>query len=374
MKIENNKNSKILAVDDNPANLGILFHYLSTFDFTVLLVQNGEKALRAAANENPDIILLDIMMPDMDGFEICQCLKESEKTKDIPVIFMSALTDTMDKVKGFKLGAVDYITKPFQQEEVLARVKIHLRIRELEKSLKEQNIQLQKEIAERIQAEEIRRKYAEDLEREREKSDKLLLNILPVKVANELKEKGKTKPESFENVTVFFSDLVNFTPISARYNPEFVISELNEMFTDFDDIMSKHYCERIQIVGDAYLAVCGMPVRNEQHAENMIKAAKEVISYLQNRNNGAKQPWQIRIGIHSGEVVGGVVGIRKYSYNVFGDAINTASRTESHSEPMKINVSETTYQKVKNKFSFRERKAIEVKGKGKMKMYFLENI
>ncbi len=143
------------------------------------------------------------------------------------------------------------------------------------------------------------------------------------------------------------------------------------MFTVFDDIMTKHKCERIKTIGDAYLAVSGMPLKNKDHAENMIKAASEIKNYLEDRNKTTEVKWRIRIGIHSGKVVGGIVGVRKYIYDVFGDTINTASRMESNSEPMRINVSEATYSILKDKFNFIERNTIEVKGKGSMKMYFL---
>lgn len=209
--------------------------------------------------------------------------------------------------------------------------------------------------------------------REKEKSEKLLLNILPEAVANDLKENGQTIPRTFENVTVFFSDIVTFTNISAAMEPVLLISELNDLFTNFDDIIEKHSCERIKTIGDAYLAVCGMPQENPNHAENMILAAKEIIHYLNERNSTHSIQWKIRIGIHTGKVVGGVVGVKKYIYDVFGDTINTCSRMESNSLPMKINISETTYQLTRDKFTFQERKIQEVKGKGLVKMYFVES-
>ncbi len=214
-------------------------------------------------------------------------------------------------------------------------------------------------------------KINKDLTVEKHKSDKLLLNILPARVANDLKESGQTTPESFENVSVYFSDIVGFTKISADLEPKLLIDELDDIFTGFDNIMEKNCCERIKTIGDAYLAVCGMPERNENHAYNIVKSATEIIQYLETRNRGSEIQWKIRIGIDSGKVVGGVVGVKKYIYDVFGDTINTASRMESKSEPMKINVSEATYQVVKDKFSFIAREPFEVKGKGKMMMYFL---
>jgi class 3 adenylate cyclase/Flp pilus assembly protein TadD len=217
-----------------------------------------------------------------------------------------------------------------------------------------------------------KKKANQSLSFEKAKSDKLLLNILPVRVANDLKEKGKTEPESFENVTVYFSDIVGFTHLSTQLEPKVLISELSNIFTAFDNIVEKNQCERIKTIGDAYFCVCGMPEENSHHAENIVQSAIEIIGYLRERNHTSQFKWKIRIGIHTGKVVGGVVGVKKYIYDVFGDTINTASRMESNSEPMKINLSETTYQIIKDKFKVIERGSIPVKGKGEMKMYFVD--
>jgi class 3 adenylate cyclase len=210
-----------------------------------------------------------------------------------------------------------------------------------------------------------------ELEVEKEKTEELLLNTLPLKVVNDLKENGKTNPESFDDVTVYFSDIVGFTKLSAELAPDILIHELNDIFTAFDDIMVRHKCERIKTIGDAYLAVCGMPEKRKDHAKKMINAALEIRKFLENRNASSDIEWKIRIGIHSGRVVGGIVGVRKYIYDVFGDTINTTSRMESNSEPMQINVSETTYDLVKDNFQFIKRKPMNIKGKGLSNMYFL---
>ena len=151
-----------------------------------------------------------------------------------------------------------------------------------------------------------------------------------------------------------------------------LIAELNDLFTAFDDIIYKHHCERIKTIGDAYMAVCGMPQEDENHAENMVLAALEILDFLKTRNTTSEIQWNIRIGIHSGRVVGGIVGVRKYIYDVFGDTINTAARMETNSETMRINVSHVTYDLLKDKFNFSERPVVEVKGKGSLKMYFVE--
>ncbi|MDX9977017.1 MAG: adenylate/guanylate cyclase domain-containing protein [Candidatus Cloacimonadales bacterium] len=204
---------------------------------------------------------------------------------------------------------------------------------------------------------------------EKDKSEKLLLNILPFEVAKELKERGSTKPQSFDNVTVMLSDLVNFTQITSELEPEIVIEELNEIFTMFDYFIGKYECERIKTIGDAYLAVCGLPEENDNHARNVVNAALEIVNFIQERNKVSDIQWSIRIGVHTGKVVGGIIGIKKYIYDIFGDTINTASRIENNCLPMQVSVSETTYNIVKDDFCFEKNKGVEIKGKGYVDIY-----
>ena len=210
-----------------------------------------------------------------------------------------------------------------------------------------------------------------ELAEEKQKSDSLLLNILPSRVANDLKEQGRTEPESFPEVTVFLSDFVAFTRLATTLEPSVLIHELNDIFTAFDNIVEKNNCERIKTIGDAYLCVCGMPTPNPDHAPNIVRSAVEIVDYLDERNKSSEIQWKIRIGIHTGKVVGGVVGVKKYIYDVFGDTINTASRMETLSEPMRINISDTTRHHLDNQFPLEEREPVQVKGKGLMNMYFV---
>ncbi len=204
---------------------------------------------------------------------------------------------------------------------------------------------------------------------EKEKSDQLLINILPIEIAKQLKDNGKSIPKSFDDVTVLFSDLVNFTEISSHLSPIQVIEELNDLFTEFDNIIEENMGERIKTIGDAYLAVCGMPEPNPLHAINIVKSAVQIVQFVQKRNMSSPIQWSVRIGVHTGKVVGGVVGIKKYIYDIFGDTINTTSRIESQTLPMQINVSETTFELVKNHFSFEVDKEVHLKGKGVIKLY-----
>ena len=212
----------------------------------------------------------------------------------------------------------------------------------------------------------------ESLEAEKEKSAKLLRNLLPERVIADLQENGASKPERFEHVTVLFSDIVGFTDRCAALDPEVVLAELTDIFTEFDRIFTRHNCERIKTIGDAYLCVSGLPTPTDQHCANILAGAGEALHYLENRNLVKSHVWRMRFGVHTGRVVGGIVGTEKYIYDIFGDTVNTAARMEQLSEPMRINVSQAVRDTAPETFRFLERPAQEVKGKGMMKMYFLD--
>lgn len=205
------------------------------------------------------------------------------------------------------------------------------------------------------------------------KNEELLENILPKKVVEELRDNGCTNPEHYNNVSILFTDIVGFTDISKKMQPHILIKELNEIFTNFDLIIEKYNCVRIKTIGDAYMAVCGLPNPDEKSAKNMVSAALECRKYLEERNKTADYKWTIRLGIHTGEVVAGIVGVKKYIYDVFGDAVNVASRMETSSEEMRINVSEAVFEQVKDDFKFTSRGEKEIKGKGLMKLYFVDS-
>lgn len=208
---------------------------------------------------------------------------------------------------------------------------------------------------------------------EKQKSDDLLLNILPHEVAEELKQKGETAARHHEEVSVLFTDFVNFTSSSEKIGVQEVLNELNICFTAFDNIMMKHGLEKIKTIGDAYLAVSGLPASNPQHAQQAIKAALDIISFIGERRKAHPNALEIRVGIHSGSVIAGIVGVKKFAYDIWGDTVNTAARMEQNGEKGKVNVSEVTYQLVKNDFACTHRGKIHTKGKGDMDMYFVEN-
>ncbi len=209
-----------------------------------------------------------------------------------------------------------------------------------------------------------------ELQAEKLRSDELLLNILPEEVAEELKEKGKAEAHYFDHVTVLFTDFANFTQASEQLQPRQLVQELHECFTAFDNIIERNGLEKIKTVGDAYLAVCGLPAADPQHAQKTVQAAIEIRDFIEKRRRN-ENVFEIRIGIHSGSVVAGIVGIKKFAYDIWGDTVNTAARMEQNSEAGKVNISEITYELVKHDFECAYRGEVEAKGKGKMDMYFV---
>jgi adenylate cyclase len=211
--------------------------------------------------------------------------------------------------------------------------------------------------------------------KQKERSDELLLNILPAEVAEELKATGGSIAKHFDNVTVMLTDFVGFTSAGERMSAQELVQELDTCFRAFDDIIVKYGIEKIKTIGDGYLAVCGLPKANPQHATNMVNAAIGISNYMHDRKLKMEdKTFDIRIGLHSGNVVAGIVGIKKFAYDIWGDTVNTAARMEQNCEPGKINISQTTYDLLNGRFNCNYRGEIEAKNKGDLSMYFVETI
>ncbi len=214
----------------------------------------------------------------------------------------------------------------------------------------------------------------EELSREKQKSDVLLYNILPYETAQEIKLNGFAEPKYYEKVSVLFTDFQGFTNIASKMNPNELVVELNACFEAFDRIIEKYGIEKIKTIGDAYMAAAGLPVPSSTHAENIVKAALEIRDFISERKIEKKGVgFELRLGISTGPVVSGIVGKKKFQYDIWGDTVNIAARMETNSEPGKINISESTYELVKNKFDCLPRGKMKVKGKGEMNMYFIEH-
>ena len=215
--------------------------------------------------------------------------------------------------------------------------------------------------------------YYRNISREKKRSEHLLLNILPAETARELKQNGKVDAVKFENVTVLFTDFVQFSKIAEQVNPEQLVKSLDYYFKAFDTITTKYGLEKIKTIGDSYMCASGLPTLNPSHASNAVLAAKEMIDLVKSRLDAVDDlsHFEIRVGLHTGPVVAGIVGIKKWQYDIWGDTVNIASRMESMSKPGRVNLSEKTYMEIKDKFSCEYRGEIEVKSHGPLKMYFL---
>jgi class 3 adenylate cyclase len=356
----------ILIVDDKADNIRLLSSMLTDQGYSVRKALNGSMALTAVETLPPDLILLDITMPGMSGYEVCQQIKAKEKTQEIPIIFLSALDETLDKVKAFQVGGVDYITKPFQVEEVLIRLSTHLTIHQQRQQLLKQQAALEAEIQER--------KLVElELQWQRQRSDELLFSILPCRIAELLKQECQTIASSFDNVTVLFADLVSFTSLAAKADPIQLVALLNEIFSAFDQLVEKYGVEKIKTIGDAYMVVGGVPTPQADHAHAIAALALEMQQEIQRFTTPLGDPIQLRIGLHSGAVVAGVIGTKKFSYDLWGDTVNLASRMESQGMPGRIQITEKTYGIIHHEFHCQQRGTIEVKGWGELPTYWLEN-
>lgn len=221
-----------------------------------------------------------------------------------------------------------------------------------------------------------RSKYTARIAKEKERSDELLKNILPVAVAEELKENGVVKTRYYDNVTVLFTDFEGFTKLSERMTAEELVKEIDHCYRKFDEIIEHHGLEKIKTIGDAYMCAAGLPEPSADHAHRAVKAAKDIVHFIEElkRERAAKgqQHFSIRVGLNTGPVVAGVVGTRKFAYDIWGDTVNVAARLESASEIGRVNISHTVYQLVKNDFETTHRGKVKAKNKGEIDMYFVE--
>lgn len=328
---------KILIVDDDIDTLQLVGTMLERQGFTIVAANNGVKALDLAKNETPDLILLDVMMPGMDGYEVCRRLKADPDTVDIPVMFLTAKTDAVNEENGFEVGAVDYIHKPFSGPILLARVKTQLA--------------LQDALSEARDA--------------RNEADELLHALLPQKAADEIRDLGTVIPKRHDNVAVLFADVTNFTAYCDQHEPEDVVSRLDALFVIFERLAAKHGLEKIKTIGDGFMAVAGLLNQVEDPVGSTVRCGLEMASTLIDAELG----WEVRVGVNTGPVVAGVVGQERYQFDIWGDTVNVAARMLELSKPSTVAVPEDIWKQVSGEFDADELGALEVKGKGKISVY-----
>ena len=352
-----NSKACILIVDDDSLNRMLLSSSLEAQGHVFDMAENGRIGWQMLQQKSYDTVLLDLIMPEMDGFELLSLMKADDRLRHIPVIVISSADDLEDIIRCIEMGATDHLPKPFDPHLLMARLNASL---------------ANKRFHDQEQA------YLEIIQSEREKSDKLLQSILPVKIAEELKENGSVKPLLFNSVSVLFTDCIGFTRVSEQMLPHELVDELDGLFSQFDAVCQRNRMEKLKTIGDAYMCAGGLPLRNCTHAVDACLAALEFRDFMlqmaEIKKYLNKPFWELRIGVHSGPVIAGVIGTKKFAYDIWGDTVNTASRMESAGEPGKVNISEDTYNLVKEFFNCDYRGKIEAKGKGEVDMYFVNDI
>jgi class 3 adenylate cyclase/ActR/RegA family two-component response regulator len=352
------RNATILIVDDQEANIELLEGILADDYTNVKSTSDPRRALPLFNALAPDLILLDLHMPHLDGFAVMEQLQACiPPGAYVPILVLTADVSPDVKQRALSEGAKDFLSKPFDPDEVLARIKNLLETRLLHLQLENRN---------RILAQAMH-----ELDAERELSEQLLLNVLPHSIADRLKHEKGIIADRFSEATVLFADIANFTPVSSRLAPEEVVLWLNDVFSSLDRLVEQHRVEKIKTIGDCYMMVSGLPTPRPDHAEVAAELALALRDEMANRIAPHGRPMRMRIGIHSGPVIAGVIGTDKFAYDLWGDTVNTASRMESHGVEGAIQVTETTYQRLQPCYEFEERGIVEIKGKGVMRTYFL---
>ena len=342
--------SRVLVVDDNGSNRELLSRRLQRQGHTVLLAEDGARALDLVEQEAIDLVLLDLIMPGVSGYDVLTRLKRDPRFREIPIIMISALSELDSIVRCIEAGADDYLTKPFDPTLLRARIgssldKKHMRDRE--------------------------REMVEALRIEKERSEQLLLNILPKAIVSRLHSGETVIADQLSNVTILFADLIGFTKLSSQITATDLIGFLNGLFSEFDRLVLKFGVEKIKTIGDAYMVVGGLPEPRADHAHAVADMALAMIATVDRKDRQLSFPLQLRIGIHSGDVVAGVIGTHKFAYDIWGDAVNIASRMESHSLPNRIQVSAATHLLIHERFRLEPHGIVDIKGKGPMETFML---
>lgn len=360
----------VLYVDDEEDNL-IVFRSAFRRDFDVLTTTSPDEALDILKSKEVPVLICDQRMPMCTGVELfCKIPPTVENVR----IILTGYSDVETIVSAINsCNIYRYLTKPWDQPELKHTLDMAVEKYYLQKHNASLLLDLQQA---NEQLEEKVRVRTKELNEEKEKSERLLLNILPDEIAEELKQHGKVQPRRFDQVSMIFLDIVEFTKIAEQMSPEQLIEELDYYFQAIDTIFSRHGVEKIKTIGDAYLAVTGLPVPNANHALQALQAAIEILDFIsqekEKRTAAQKTSFDVRIGIHSGSVIAGVVGNTKFAFDIWGDDVNIAARLESSGEKGRINVSESTWRLVNGRYKFEQRGRVSAKYKGEIEMYFLK--
>lgn len=482
----------LVIVDDDIVAVELMTQWLTRVGYKIQAVSSGDATQRLLAQHTPDLVLLNTVLPDVDGFSLCRQLKDNPLTQDIPIICLMPLDQAHQQVLSFQAGAADYMIKPCTADEVIARVQHQLRLSQQRQMLSHNQALLTQEVREQTRLEQAlinaqmnyrsvfenstvgifklsatgqylsvnpsmakmygysspvemlamtehisqniyhqpkrwdelkvylnryekitdaesevlrkdgatfwvsediwkvwdqagnflyyegiahdvseRRQMETELRQQRQQADRLLVNILPYQIAQRLKLGTRTIAESFNEVSVLFADLVDFTAATSKMTPRQLVKLLNEIFSMFDQLAEFYQLEKIKTIGDAYMVAGGLPTAKANHNEAIADFALDIVEAIKEFPRLDGCPFQLRVGINTGPVVAGVIGQRKFAYDLWGDTVNIASRMEATGEGQKIQVTPELYEILKDKFVLQKRGYVAVKGRGPMTTYWL---
>ncbi len=361
----------ILYVDDEPDNLTVFKSNFRRY-YKVHTALTAEEGMQILQEQDIKIIITDQRMPNTTGVEFLEQLIP-EYPEPIRMI-LTGFSDVEAIIQAINKGQIyRYITKPWDKDELKITIdkaleSFYLRRenQNLIESLKEANANLERKVEERTA----------EVNQQKKEIENLLHNILPKEIAEELTLNGMAEPKHYERVSVMFTDFKGFTQITETLPPDVLLRELNRCFMAFDEIVEKHGLEKIKTIGDAYMCAGGIPLADEDNAERVVAAALEMQTFMKTWKSAkevhGEYAWELRLGIHTGPLIAGVIGKKKFAYDVWGDTVNMAARMESSGEVGRINISGSTYELVKHQFKCTHRGKISAKNKGEVDMYFVE--
>jgi len=393
---------KILIVEDSPMQATLLRRILKRENYETFAAKDGAEGYDMACEEKPILVITDINMPGMDGYELCQKIKKNAELPNIPVILVTSLLNPEDLIRGIEVGADNYITKPYNADTLLNKVNELIQhplppVREnqsepIEFDGNQYNIRASREhilnflittyenISQQnqklTQLHEDLKEANEQLEMSQEETKDLLYNTLPQPVADNLMAYGKVRPERYDDVTILFTDFIDFTQATENMDPQDLVETLEYYFSYFDEVTEQYGLEKIKTIGDSYMMAGGVPERNTTHALDSVLAAMDIMHYMNQKKEEADSNawWPIRIGINTGPVVAGIIGEKRFAYDVWGNSVNLASRMESHGQPGSVNISENTFQQVREFFDCKAHHEVEVKGVGEITIYTVQGL
>lgn len=341
----------LLVVDDNETNRDLLARQLARGGYSIRTARTGREALEMVRSQDFDLVLLDIIMPEIDGFEVLRQMKGDEVLRDIPIIMISALDEIDSVVRCIEMGAEDYLSKPFDPVLLKARVGANLEVRRMR---------------------DRERAFAEQLSAEQDFADRLLLSVFPSSVAKRIRAGENSIADFFPEATALCAELDGPVRSAARGGPADMLGRLGDLLTVFDHSARQLGLETFEVMGHTCIIAGGVPTPRDDHAEAVAEMALRMVDETLRFTESVGEPLHIRIGVHSGPVIAGVLGTERLAYGLWGDAIDTARRLHSHCAPGSILVSPATYLRLRNRYQLENRGVVELVGKGQMLSYMLQ--